>query len=85
VQLGGMFLIATIGVGIFMARRPHQIVEELLRESALTCRSHWKMALLAEAQRYIATTSLTPQRPESVGAWHERWRTRYEVGMSTGD
>jgi hypothetical protein len=80
---GGMFLIAAIGVAIFMARRPQQIVEELLRESAMTGRSHWKMALLAEAERYIATTSLKPQRPERVDAWHERWQTQYEVARSS--
>jgi len=80
---GGMFLIAAVGLGIFMARRPQQIVEELLRETTLTCRSHWKMALLAEAERYIATTNLKPQRPESVDAWHERWRTQYEIGLLT--
>jgi hypothetical protein len=79
----GMFLVAAIGVGIFMARRPQQIMEELLSESAKTCGSHWKMALLAEAQRYISTTNLKPQRPESVGAWQERWRTQHEVAMST--
>lgn len=82
---GGMFLIAAIGVAIFMARRPQQIVEELLRESAMTSRSHWKMALLAEAERYIATTSLKPQRPELVDAWHERWRTQYEVARSASE
>jgi hypothetical protein len=79
----GMFLIATIGVGIFLARRPQQIIDELLLESAKTCGSHWIMALLAEAQRYIATTNLKPQRPESVEAWQERWRTQHEVAMST--
>jgi hypothetical protein len=82
---GGMFLIAAIGVGIFLARRPQQIIEELLSESARTCRSHWKMALLAEAQRYIATTTIRPQRPESVEAWQDRWRTQHGGVMSTSE
>jgi len=55
-----------------MARRPQQIVEELLRQVTLTCRSYWKMTLLAEAEYYIATTNLKPQRSESVDAWHGR-------------
>lgn len=79
---GGMFLIAAISVGILLARRPQQIIDELLLESAKTCGSHWKMALLAEAQRYIATTRLEPRRPESVESWKKRWRTQHELVMS---
>jgi hypothetical protein len=82
---GGMFLIGAIAAGVFMARRPHQIAEELLREPVSTGRSCWKMALLAEAQRYIATTDLKPQRPASADSWHERRRTRNELAMCTNE
>ena len=85
VAFGGMWLIAAIAVGLFMARRPQQIVEELLREAAPTGRSCWKMALLAEAERYIATTNLKPQRVEPIDKWHAWWPARHRFAAATGD
>jgi hypothetical protein len=81
---GGMFLIAAIAVGMFMARRPQQILEDLLSEPAKTGRSCWKMALLAEAERYIATANLRPRRLKPADKWHNLWETRHRLATSTG-
>jgi hypothetical protein len=82
---GGMFLIAAIGAGMFMARKPEQIIEQLLGDPARTFRSRWKMALLAEAKRCLATAGLTTRRVESIERGHEWWPKGNEVATSTSE
>ncbi len=66
-SFGGMFLIAWIMAGVLMARKPEQVIEDLLREPARTYQSQWKQAQLAEAKRHIQNRGSEWRRQERPG------------------
>ena len=53
ITFSGTFLLASIGVGMWLGRWPEQTREELLLDMTRTRQSRWRTALLSETEIWI--------------------------------
>jgi len=76
---GGTFLLATLGVGMWLGRWPDQTREELLLDLTRTRQSRWKTALLAETEIWIE------KRTAKLNARNTRRTARAECPLTLGE